>query len=770
MTVTLTLTAADGAVSTVALPTPNVGQPTLAALLADKVSVWKYDFQAQGLSLRTGGFFGGPNGGYVAGKGIWAASGASYMSFASGYGGFGWDYYVNPGDKTWWQSLDQTFPPLAMIDITSAGVQLKGSDAYPAVRASLPKTNGQIPYLSSYLTAGYAQSIQIPYARRVRFTISGGDYDWPGVWGYGTHEVGGPDGGYEIDDIERFLKDHPPSYTAQSTHIAGVNGGGTHDMGYSLFAPHVIETVIVHHFDYVYMFTDGALTQQVPVPAGASTTDRHHPILDMSVGASWEAYPTGSIGNPVLTVQSVEILAPTSNTSGIFPPAPPTPVITWGASFAGGVLRAPAAGTVVATLSGAATYKLIPYLSTFAGLAISGTNIVTVGTLAVGSYDFYIEGTDASGTPCLAAKQTATVTMATPTQFIQSIATAHTNHCIDLDIVGNTLYLCAGWSGLGVYDITNRANPVEVALIGSAQLNAISGVRVVGNYAFCACEQANGGSMTVVDLTARAVVAFLNPWVAADPPATGNVGQLAGACSIVVNAAGTIAYVSTIDRQSLALIDISVPTAPKMISEVRGIGPTWWMAGCRDVVINEAAGIAYVASEYTNNIAVIDISVPASPFIITMVSNIANKTQRGLTLNTAMNRLYVAGCGNGFGGMDIWDVSNPRVPVFVKALYGSSSANFYASRGVRVCGNYAYLCSEYGNMFLIADISNELAPVIVATETGPTGNTLAESLWMRVQDGYAYIAQFGATNSAAPPGNALSVIKINPPYPTPAGK
>ena len=88
----------------------------------------------------------------------------------------------------------------------------------------------------------------------------------------------------------------------------------------------------------------------------------------VAIGASWEAYPTGSIGNPALTVQSVEILAPTSNTTGIFPPAPPTPVLTWGSDFTDGTLRAPAAGTVVATLSGAATYRLIPYLSTFTGL------------------------------------------------------------------------------------------------------------------------------------------------------------------------------------------------------------------------------------------------------------------------------------------------------------------------------------------------------------------------------------------------------------------
>lgn len=774
MTVTLTLTANDGAMATVALPAPTVGPPTLAQLLADKVSVWKYDFQRQGLSLRTGGYPQGPSAGYATGKGVWAAAGAAYMTDPHGYAGFGHDIFVNP-NSPWYQATDPTFPPFGTIDPTIDGVKLMGFSGYPAIRNGLLWGQpGNPPFLASYLTAGYAANIKVPYARRVRFTITGGDYDFPGVWGYGKQEVGGGTNQNEIDDFERFCKDNPPGVSAQTTHIDGVSVGSRKDMGYSLFAPHVIETVVVHQADYIYFFTDGVLCLRVPATSPNNLTDTYHPILDMSVGASWEAYPTGSIGNPTLTVQSVEILAPTSNTTGVFPPTPPTPIITWGTAFAGGVLRMPPAGTVVATLSGAATYRLIPYLSTFTGLAVSGSSIVTVGTLAVGSYDFYIEGTDASGMPCLAAKQTATVTALPATQFVQSISTSHTNHCVNMDIVGNTLYLCAAWSGLGIYDITDRSNPVEVATITDTQsptrLNALSGVKVAGNYAFVACEQSNGGSLTVVNLTTRTVVGFLNSWVPADPPGSGNVDQQAGACSIVLNAAATIAYISTITRHSLCVVDISTPTAPRMLSEARAFGTSFSMAGCRDVAINEAAGIAYVASEYTNNIAVVDISVPTSAHIIATVANAGNPVQRGLTLNAAKNRLYVVGSGHGNGGMDIWDVSNPRAPVFISAYYGSSSANFYGARGVVICGNYAYLCSEYGNCFLIVDITNETAPVFIAKEAGPTGSTLAEALWMRVQDGYAYLAQFGASNASVPPGNSLSVIKINPPYPTPAGR
>jgi len=49
--------------------------------------------------------------------------------------------------------------------------------------------------------------------------------------------------------------------------------------------------------------------------------------------------------------------------------------------------------------------------------------------------------------------------------------------------------------------------------------------------------------------------------------------------------------------------------------------------------------------------------------------------------------------------------------------FGATQTNkFYAARGVVNCGNYCYLCSEYGNMFLIADVTDDHAPVVVATE------------------------------------------------------
>lgn len=114
---------------------------------------------------------------------------------------------------------------------------------------------------------------------------------------------------------------------------------------------------------------------------------------------------------PKLIVRSVEFLGPASNTGGLYPPAGPTPAITWGGSFTGGsVPSATASGTTIGTLSGASTYAVFPKLSTFTGLSVTGSSLKTSGALSAGTYDFYIEGTDVSGNPGLAPVFTLTVT------------------------------------------------------------------------------------------------------------------------------------------------------------------------------------------------------------------------------------------------------------------------------------------------------------------------------------------------------------------------
>lgn len=133
-------------------------------------------------------------------------------------------------------------------------------------------------------------------------------------------------------------------------------------------------------------------------------------IITGGSGTSWTVNNSQSVGPvtmyispvydvpPVMTVRSVEILAPASNTSGVFPPTPPSPTITWAGCCSGGNVPLGTTGTV-ATLSGATNYQLMDFSGVVSGLSISGSNVTATG-LTVGQYDFYIRGCAADGSTC----------------------------------------------------------------------------------------------------------------------------------------------------------------------------------------------------------------------------------------------------------------------------------------------------------------------------------------------------------------------------------
>ncbi len=392
---------------------PLVSSTLSSDMLAGYERKWLEPFTS--LSLRTGHKYTGTGSGYATGKGIWASSGSNYMTLDKGWPDFGHGYFLRHTYN--WQALDPSFPPLAMIDITENGLLLKGSGDYLAVRQDLG-AGPNYKFLSSLVMSGYSAKIGLPYARRVNFTITTGDNDhtFPAVWGLGEkYAMDSAKLHYELDDFERFCNDYSINHTSAHTHltitgVGMVGGGGQFNTGATTVGV-PMETVVVHTNDYAYFYANGIFVFKILLPATHDQTDLHHTQLNMAVGCSWKAYPATSVGNPVLTVRSVEILAPVSNTTGVFPPAPPLPLVTWGGSFAGGVIPVGTTnGTTVATLSGATSYSLMNYNgATPSGLVVSGSNLQTSGTLSAGTFQFYIEGLAADGMPGIPPKLTATI-------------------------------------------------------------------------------------------------------------------------------------------------------------------------------------------------------------------------------------------------------------------------------------------------------------------------------------------------------------------------
>lgn len=476
-------------------PYKNVAPNVRATLSSDTMtgysSVWSDAFTS--LSLRTGNRYINSSSGYTTGKGVWADAGLDYMTGVEGYSDFGHGFFINHANN--WQAIDPSFPPYGMCDITEDGALIEGSEGYPLIRTNLGATK---PFLANLLMSGYAAKIKPPYARRCIFKVNTmGVYDFDAVWSLGESYAGesAATGYYhnEIDDYEWFGNSYSENVSAMNTHIdpngSGiVSSGSVFNTGQTLRNT-TIETVIVHHTDYIYGYTNGVLCMKAPVPANNNLNDLHHIVLNMAVGLSWEAYPgaitasisgdtmtvtgvgprsanpcavgkiitgtgvtantaivalgtgTGGAGTytlnnsmtvasstlkvspvlglpPLMTVRSVEYLAPASNTSGVFPSVPQVvPVLTWGGSFAGGVIPAATAnGTTVATLSGATTYTLKDKNgATPSGLVVSGSNVNTSGTLVAGTYLIHVEGFNATGWPGLAPRKTVTVTASATT-------------------------------------------------------------------------------------------------------------------------------------------------------------------------------------------------------------------------------------------------------------------------------------------------------------------------------------------------------------------
>jgi hypothetical protein len=92
---------------------------------------------------------------------------------------------------------------------------------------------------------------------------------------------------------------------------------------------------------------------------------------------------------------------------------------------------------------------------------------------------------------------------------------------------------------LNIFDVTNPSSPVLAGSFSdTTNLNSVEAVRVHGNYAFCVTE--NQASLTVIG-SSNPAAPIVKATFRGPTPGT----SLAGATNIRLNAAGTIAFVTT---------------------------------------------------------------------------------------------------------------------------------------------------------------------------------------------------------------------------------
>ncbi len=198
---------------------------------------------------------------------------------------------------------------------------------------------------------------------------------------------------------------------------------------------------------------------------------------------------------------------------------------------------------------------------------------------------------------------------------------------------------------------------------------------------------------------------------------------------------GTYAYCGIKDHDQIAVIDISNPSAPYIVSEMY-LGDNY-PHSAYDVAIND--DILYVA-DGASGLKVVDISNPGFPELISSLE----MTEDATSIDVSGDYAYIV---MEYYGLGIVNISNPQAPTL---------DNFYEEydiRDVDIQGNYAYITMynpHYDPMLEILDISDPLNFNV----TGSIFNTQYACYMITVNNNIAIIGGY----------NEACVVDITNPY------
>ena len=220
----------------------------------------------------------------------------------------------------------------------------------------------------------------------------------------------------------------------------------------------------------------------------------------------------------------------------------------------------------------------------------------------------------------------------------------------------------------------------------------------------------------------------------------------------------------------MEVIDVSNPTNPTNINQ---IDPSLNLGGARFVKIHN--GLAYITSNVSNAMQIIDISNKSNPVKRGSVPLRINGAQLygPLGMDFYGNYAYIVSTGANAGGggnmatwgaLEVVDISNPDNPTHVNSIVGGifAGASTGGAQNIKIVGNYAYITATSRNAFLVMDIgTNPTNPILVGTLISGTGGaSLTVPSGVDIVGNYAYVTT----------SNALEIINIsNPANPTHVG-
>ena len=232
------------------------------------------------------------------------------------------------------------------------------------------------------------------------------------------------------------------------------------------------------------------------------------------------------------------------------------------------------------------------------------------------------------------------------------------SHTIAVD---GTLAIASSPRGFDVFDISQ---PAQIELIGRFADAQQTSTRAVALRAGRAYVASYGGErfalrFTIVDMSDSANPHLLGALV------------IGGAASEGLEIAGEFAYVPDA-ANGLHVIDISAPAAPRLVA-------SFATSGLRTVrVVGERA---YLGTDY--GLEIIDVSDPEAPALLARVPALRGGIS-GIAL--AGTTLFVSFANYGstaFGGIEVYEVSDPGRPILLGGYSGQANANAVWSDGER---------------------------------------------------------------------------------------
>jgi hypothetical protein len=315
-----------------------------------------------------------------------------------------------------------------------------------------------------------------------------------------------------------------------------------------------------------------------------------------------------------------------------------------------------------------------------------------------------------------------------------------------LKLLAFIVFLAAGPASFSQVPNLVQAVVVESGNGTTPNLTGAYDIDVVGNYAYVI---GRGDALEILDITLPGL-----------PVHKGSLSNSIGGASLLrptqIVVSGAYAYITSYGGGVLEIVDVSDPANPKHKGKLEKL------YGPRGVAVS--GNYAYVAA--INSLYIVDIKDPSNPKLASSIAAGKNASS-GQTSGICISGKYAFVGSLGYptsttlGGIEVFDISNPLLPVQVGSLLnGVNGAYLSYPYNLRIVGNLLYTVDLYNSAFEIVDVSIPSSPKHKGSlKDGVGGCNLKSALDLAVRGNTAFVTNYNNNFSNA----NLEIIDVTDP-------